>query len=172
MAHQLSDVVDPFNEAPVEEEESVTVEATLASEEVGTEAQCQNPQSQEQLPDQKDMLGEKVDYSKEATSTSAVDATSSSDESDAECGICNQSVKIAHISDHMIAHELQAEEAEEESDQSTKPEGKNDLGSNLDEADVRSEVSDNIDSELKEEISELAGSVKTGLQDIKQEWDK
>lgn len=170
LAHQLSDVVDPFTESPVKEEESVTVETTPASEEVGTEAQCQNPQSQEQLPDQKDTLEEKADYTKETTSTSAVDAASSSDESDAECGICNQSVKIAHISDHMIVHELQVEEAEEESDQSTKPEGKNDLGSNLDEADVcTSQVSDNLDSELKEEFSELAGSVKTSLQDMKQE---
>lgn len=167
LAHQLSDV-DPFTESPVKEEESVTVETTLASE-VGTEPQCQNPQSQEQLPDQNDTLGEKADYNKETTSTSAVDDTSSSDESDAECGICNQSVKIAHILDHMIAHELQAEEAEEESDQSTKPEGENDLGSNLDEDVRRSPVSDNVDSELKKEFSEFAGSVKTGLQDMKQE---
>ena len=84
-----------------------------------------------------------------------MDDTSSSDESNAECGICNQSVKIAHISDHMIAHELQAEEAEEESDQSTKPEGENDLGSNLDEDVRRSPVSDNVDSELKKEFQNL-----------------
>ena len=164
LAHQLSDVVDPFNESPVEEK---SVETTLASEEVGTEAQCQNPRGQEQLPEKKDTLGEKADYNKEATCTSAVDANSSSDESDAECGICNQSVKIAHISDHMIAHELQAKEEE---DQSAKPEGENDLGNDLDEADVcRGQVPDDIDSEMRKELSEVAGSVKSGLQDIRQE---
>ena len=168
LAHQLSDVVDPFHESPVEEK---SVETTPASEEMGTEVQCQNPQGQEQLPEQKDTLGEKADYNKEATCTSGVDAASSSDESDAECGICNQSVKIAHISDHMIAHELQAEEendqAEEEDDQSTKPEGENDLGNDLDEADVcRSQIPDDVDSEMRKELSEFAGSVKSGLQDI------
>ena len=134
---------------------------------MGTEAQCQNPQGQEQLPEKKDTLGEKADYNKEATCTSAVDANSSSDESDAECGICNQSVKIAHISDHMIAHELQAKEEE---DQSAKPEGENDLGNDLDEVDIcRGQVPDDIDSEMRKEFSEVAGSVKSGLQDIKQE---
>lgn len=80
----------------------------------------------------------------------------------AECKICNQSIKIADISDHMIAHEFETLEEEE---QPTDKKSESDQS----ESDMNATGVCAADPDMKEAFSELFGTMKKDIESLKQE---
>jgi len=154
LAHELRE--ESLEKLPVTQEESTS--ALSAEEKLLQETDPPRNSSQEKCSDvgvEADNNDEQLQWTSMATLTFAA-----SDVDHAECKICNQLIKIADISDHMIAHEFETLEEEE---QPTDKKSESDQS----ESDTNATSVCAADPDMKEALSELFGTVKKDIGSIK-----
>ena len=159
LAHELQAEPIEVPQILVTLEESASVPEEVLQETMAnpSRSSCQiqkenNSEFREQTDNAKQLQSE----TNMATFTSAAN-----DGDDAECKICNQSIRIADISDHMIAHEFESLEEEEQPTDGNSE-------SDLNETHATAVYAAGPDSkELKHELAEFAGSMKKDIGSLK-----